>query len=189
MIKQPSAVDHLHEYMRSKSFAGYMKSDGVREYKHFAGIGDDYAPSIADAAMALVESLGKQHCEQLGIKCEAGGVVVADGEVIGRSKLAQGKSCKDLTIQLWLEDVGQMGFSVSVLKYEMDEKLGDGWFDRNVTPLIDKKRVSANRARELAEYAQRKPMYKPWWRTMVTRIAEWPSRYRVRAHYRRIEQL
>ena len=182
-----SGIDNLTEYMQSKSFRSYMKSSGVVEYKYFAGIDGDYDPSLADAAMSMVESIGKKRSEELGIRCEAGGVVLVDGEMIGRSKLAQGKSCKDLTISLWLEDVGQFGFSIASLKYEMDEKLGDGWFDKNVTPLIDSKLTQQNRARELDEYKQRRETYKPWWKTAYTKLKEWPSRRRVRAHYRRLE--
>ena len=182
-----SGMDNLTEYMQSKSFRSYMKSSGVVEYKYFAGIDGDYDPSLADAAMSMVESIGKKRSEELGIRCEAGGVVLVDGEMIGRSKLAQGKSCKDLTISIWLEDVGQFGFSVASLKYEMDEKLGDGWFDKYVTPLIDSKLTQQNRARELDEYKQRRETYKPWWKTAYTKLKEWPSRRRVRAHYRRLE--
>lgn len=86
---------HIEDFMRSKSFLGYMQTQGVREYKHFAGLPDDYEPSQSDAAMAMVESLRsgslRKRWHPVRRQRESGFCRRGNG---GRSKLAQGKACK-----------------------------------------------------------------------------------------------
>jgi hypothetical protein len=151
-----SNIDSLKKYHSGKSFQRYLKSKGVQEYTYFAHLPNDYSPSMADAAMALFESIGKKQClDTYGITTDVGGNVFVDGENIGKSEFSRGKSSKDLSIQLWLEDVGTFGFSTSMLRRDMDDVLWDGWFDENVTPLIDKKLLEYNRSKECKEFGDK----------------------------------
>lgn len=180
-----NAIEYLEKYKNGKAFARYMTTIGVKEYLYFAELGDDFTPTIADAAMALHESLGKEACQKHGFSCDVSGMVIADGVPIGRGKLAHGKATKDLSIAMWLEDVGQLGFSTARLRAEMDEKLWPGWFDANVSNRITVELLTNNSNRSRAEYRQTRPSRNPWWKTLWIRLIETPSRWRVRRHFAR----
>ena len=178
-----NSIEYLKREMTSKWFIRYIKSNGVKQYKHFIGLNDEYLPSLADVAMALHESIGKYKCLELGIEFKFNGDVFVDEVLIGRSKLAEGKSLKDLTIQLWLEDVGQFGFSSESIKIQMDKNFGAGWFKNNVEKLITKDLLEKNRSRELKEYQQRGRKIKNSKEILVTRIKEFPTKMKVKFHY------
>ena len=129
-----------------------MSSRGVMEYKFFMELPEDYIPSLPDAAMALYESHGREQCVIFGFTVDASCAVILldepDNSFLGRSKLAQGKFIKDLSISLWLEDVGTLGFSVSQLREEMDTALWSGWFRDNVDNRIDMELIRKNREKE-----------------------------------------
>jgi len=144
----------LGNMLKSKAFNRYMQTEGVRAYKHFAKVNEAYIPTLADAATFKIESIGAKACKDLGFLCTSSChvVTVPDSCLIGVSKLAEGKSTKstkDLSIQLWLEDIGMFGFSTSQLREEMDMALGEGWFARNVEGLITLDKLKHNRIKEL----------------------------------------
>jgi hypothetical protein len=180
----------LEKYSKSKPFARYMKSSGVKEYLYFAHVpAIDYVPSLADAAMSLYESIGKYKCADKGIIIDAGGNVSIDGENIGISQLAHGKSNKGITITMWLEDVGQLGFIIDTLKREMDNSLWPSWFDTNVSNKITTDLLRANYRRGEAEYSQQCITRHPWWKTMIIRLKELPSNIRVGVHLNRTQKI
>ena len=176
--------DLLEKHKKTGAFTRYMKSQGVKEYMHFGHLPKDYKPSLADVAMFLYESRGKLECKKLGFELNSAGNVVSAEGVIGTSYLAMGNTAKGRTIAMWLEDVGLSGFSTYELRNEMDSLLWQGWFDANVTALINIELVTANGKRAREEFNQPARKYHPWWKTMLIRIKEWPSRRRVRKRFK-----
>lgn len=128
------------------------------------------------------ESLGSAACQKLGIICEASGMVLFNEKAIGRSELARGKSQMDLSISMWLEDIGQLGFVPSHLRHEMDERLGEGWFNRKVMGRVTMQLLQNNNLRAKLEYSQRST-HKNWLQTLKTKLMEFPSKMRVKFHY------
>jgi hypothetical protein len=106
---------------------------------------------------------------------------------LGKSHLAQGKFLKDLTISMWLEDIGSLGLSINQLRQEMDAKLGSGWFDNNVGNRITPELLATNGAKAKAELSQPRPTRLPWWKTLWRKLREYPSNRRVRAHYKKLK--
>ena len=182
------AISRVEKFMGSKAFAKYMASDGVREYKHFCELGSDYQPTMADAAASMYESLGARALASIGITQDIGKNWWIGDHRAGPSRLSEGKSRKDLTISMWLEDFGTAGFDVNRLRAEMDAALWSGWFDKNVTSLLSHELSSTNYKRQEDQFLQMSCSRKnPWWRTLFLRIKEAPSNWRVKRHYRKLE--
>ena len=180
-----NGIEYLELILRTKSFAGYMRTQGVKEYKYFGGLGVEYKPTLADAAMYVHESLGVKALTGAGIEIDVGGNVIVDGKGVGISALASGKSTRDLTISMWLEDFGTLGMDRLLLEREMDEMFYSGWFAANVIGQISGALLIRNSARVEAEYTQRRIQRHPWWKTLWIRMVEIPSRLRLKWHYRK----
>jgi hypothetical protein len=181
-IKNMNSKQKLQKYLSSDSFLRYMDTNGVKEYKYFAGVKNNYTPSLADAAMAQYESIGKEVCLENGIRCEINGEIFVDEESIGKSVLSYGKTIKGITISMWLEDVGTFGFSTEQLRVEVDQQIYEGWFDNNVTPLITNKVCKNNYQNEI-KINTVKPERYSWYETKRIWVRELPTRWKVRMHY------
>lgn len=175
---------YLDTVRSSKGFRNYLKTQGVKEYKYFASLPEDYYPTDADVAMFAYESFGRMHCLQYEITVDGSGNVFEDGNLIGKSKLAEGKSRKDLTITLWLEDIGQVGFNEHLLRQEMDKALGEGWFFANVGCLATKHLRSENYKRAKDDMTQIPVIkYKSKWQTYKTILKELFPTLRAKLHW------
>lgn len=180
-----NSIEYLEQALKSKSFAGYMQTQGVKEYKHFGGLGDNYKPTLADAAMYVHESLGAKVLTKAGVELDVGGNVIINGKSIGSGMLAFGKSIRDLTISMWLEDFGTLGMDRLMLEREMDKVFYSGWFTANVKRQITVDLLQQNSARVEAEYTQRRIQRHPWWKTLWIKTIEMPLRLRLKWHYRK----
>ena len=138
----------LETFFNSRRFKKYLASRGVKIYRHFGKLPEDYQPTLADAAMAQLESQGAKKVKEDGIVIGVEGAVYVDGNSIGISKLAFGKSSLDLTVSMWLEDVGTVGFNPSDLRREYDELFGTGWFNSVFTGKVTPSLMHTNYSRD-----------------------------------------
>lgn len=169
-----------------KGLKSYVRSIGFKEYVHFGQLGtiDSYEMSDADVVMYAFETHGQAYCNDLGINILANKDVVVCGKNVGKSKLAYGKSQKDLTISMWCEDIGQMGVGCGELRNSYDAIFGEGWFDTNVYPrALDS--MMENRQRELNDMNKiiTRKTRKTFLETMHTRMVEFPSKMRIKFHF------